>query len=157
MPRMTETPILRVATKMDIPSLQTLYRHLIPDEDSAPPDVAAARLEALAAFPGSAILLAEVAGQAVSTLTLIVVPNMTRQGAPYAFIENVVTHADHRGQGHATALLAEAEARAWAVGCYRIMIVSGDHNTGAHMVYEAAGFAGTKIGFQKRRPPDRGL
>ena len=88
-------------------------------------------------------------------MTLIVVPNMTRRGASYAFIENVVTHADHRRRGHARALLAAAEARAWEAGCYRIMIVSGNHNTQAHKTYAAAGYAGTKTGYQKRRIPDR--
>ena len=35
------------------------------------------------------------------------------------------------------------------------MIVSGNHNTQAHKTYAAAGYAGTKTGFQKRRIPDR--
>ena len=146
---------IRQATAKDAAQLQRLYRHLIPDEDAAPLDAAQERITALGAFAGSAILVAEVAGALVSTVTLIIVPNMTRQGAPYAFIENVVTHADHRGKGLAKALLAEAEARAWAAGCYRIMIVSGDHNTGAHAAYVASGYTASKIGFQKRRIADR--
>ncbi len=147
--------MIRTATRDDIVALQDLYRHLIPEEDSAPEAVASDRLAALHAFPGSCILIAFAGDLPVATVTLIVVPNMTRLGAPYAFIENVVTHADHRGRGHATALLAEAEARAWAGGCYRIMIVSGDHNTGAHAAYTAAGYSATKTGFQKRRIRDR--
>ncbi|MEJ6394905.1 GNAT family N-acetyltransferase [Gymnodinialimonas sp. 2305UL16-5] len=117
--------------------------------------MAEARLQALAAYPGSCVLLAIDGDMPVATVTLIIVPNMTRQGAPYAFIENVVTHADHRGRGHAKALLAVAERRAWEAGCYRIMIVSGNHNEAAHETYHAAGYAGTKTGFQKRKIPDR--
>ncbi|MEL6745599.1 MAG: GNAT family N-acetyltransferase, partial [Pseudomonadota bacterium] len=119
--------MIRPATPSDIPTLQALYRHLIPEEESAQSDVAADRLQTLHRFPGSCVLIAFDGEQPVATVTLIVVPNMTRQGAPYAFIENVVTHADHRGRGHAKALLAAAEARAWRAGCYRIMIVSGNH------------------------------
>lgn len=133
-----------------------LYRHLIPDEDSAPHNVAEARLAALSSYGGSCVLIAWDGDMAVATVTLIIVPNMTRQGAPYAFIENVVTHADHRHRGHAKALLAEAENRAWNAGCYRIMIVSGNHNMEAHKTYTAAGYLGSKTGFQKRRIPDRG-
>lgn len=148
---------IRQATADDVPALQMLYWHLIADEDSAPRDVAADRLRALEAYVGSCVLLAFDEDTPVATVTLIIVPNMTRQGAPYAFIENVVTHADHRGKGHAKALLAEADARAWNAGCYRIMIVSGNHNEVAHRTYTAAGYAGSKTGFQKRRVAARPL
>ncbi|MEM8631037.1 MAG: GNAT family N-acetyltransferase [Pseudomonadota bacterium] len=149
------TRLIRDAGPGDVPVLQDLYRHLIPEEDPAPTALAEARLEALYAFPGSGVLMAFDGAVAVASVTLIVVPNMTRQGAPYAFIENVVTHSAHRRKGHAQALLSEAEDRAWTAGCYRIMIVSGNHNTGAHGFYSSAGYAGSKTGFQKRRIPDR--
>ncbi len=143
------------ATADDVPALQTLYRHLIADEDSAPLDVASDRLRALQAYTGSCVLIAFDNGALVATVTLIIVPNMTRQGAPYAFIENVVTHADHRGRGHAKALLAAAEARAWDAGSYRIMIVSGIHNDASRATYTSAGYAASKTGFQKRPVLDR--
>ncbi len=146
---------IRNATAQDVPALQALYTHLIPEEAPAPVAIGQDRLAALSAYPHSAILVAERAGTLVATVTLIVVPNMTRQGAPYAFIENVVTHAEHRDQGLAKVLLAEAEARAWSAGCYRIMIVSGNHNKTAHATYAAAGYAASKTGFQKRRIADR--
>ncbi|QBY00254.1 GNAT family N-acetyltransferase [Rhodophyticola sp. CCM32] len=152
---MTDMPELRPAKAADLPALQILYQHLIPGERPASPDVAEDRLTALAAYPGSAVLVADLAGDLIATVTLIIVPNMTRGGAPYAFIENVVTHADFRGQGHGTRLLSEAERRAWDAGCYRIMIVSGDHNSTAHALYRSAGYSGSKIGFQKRRIADR--
>lgn len=147
--------MIRPADTSDIAALQALYRHLIADEEGADPATAAQRLSALSALPGSCVLIAHDGDTPVATVTLIIVPNMTRQGAPYAFIENVVTHADHRGRGHAKALLAAAEARAWDAGCYRIMIISGNHNTTAHSAYAAAGYAASKTGFQKRRLPDR--
>jgi GNAT superfamily N-acetyltransferase len=146
---------IRIATAGDVPALLALYRHLIPDEQGAEPDLARARLDALAAIPGCGIWIADTDAGVVASVTLIVVPNMTRRGAPYAFIENVVCHADHRRQGHVTALLHAAEGHAWNLGCYRIMIVSGNHNTDAHATYVAAGYAPGKTGFQKRRIADR--
>lgn len=148
---------IRQANLRDVAVLQSLYTHLISDDVSAPLDVAAGKLRALQTYAGSCVLLALDGGTAVATVTLIIVPNMTRQGAPYAFIENVVTNTDHRGRGHAKALLAEADAWAWAAGCYRIMIVSGNHNMAAHKTNLAAGYQGSKTGFQKRRIPDRPL
>jgi hypothetical protein len=43
------------------------------------------------AHPGLTILLALLDGKAVATITVIVVPNLTRGCAPYALLENVVT------------------------------------------------------------------
>ena len=46
----------------------------------------------------------------MSTRTLVVVPNFVRSCAPYALVENVVTHADFCGQCHGkTMLLAAVE------------------------------------------------
>ncbi len=146
---------IRPAERGDADALRQLYRHLIPDEEPAPLPVAQSRIDALGSFPGSVILVADTTAGLAASVTLIVVPNMTRNGAPYAFIENVVTHSDHRRQGLARTLLHEAERRAWAAGCYRIMIVSGNHNAAGHATYAAAGYAATKTGFQKRRIADR--
>ena len=52
-------------------------------------------------------------------------PNLTRGVRPYAFVENVVTRADARGHGYATACLNHAKALAQQAGCYKMMLLTG--------------------------------
>jgi len=146
---------IRSATTADLAALFALYQHLIPDEAPPAPDQARAIFTQLAAYPGSAVLLALVKDQPVATCTLIVVPNLTRGGAPYALIENVVTHASCRGQGHGTALLKSACSAAWAAGCYKVMLLTGSDDPATHAFYQGAGFTASKTGYQMRRIPAR--
>jgi GNAT superfamily N-acetyltransferase len=129
-----------------------LYRHLV-DTDPAPDPVRAqAAFRAFHAYAGSCILLALQGDQPVATCALVIVPNLTRQATPYALIENVVTHAGHRNQGHGKAVLADACTCAWAAGCYKVMLLTGSNEAATLQFYHRAGFAQTKTGFQIRRP-----
>lgn len=148
------TFLVRNASPQDLVGLQQLYVHLNSPEP-VPQDRAAAILEQLHRYEGSALLLGLVGETIVTSCTLVVIPNLTRSGTPYALIENVVTHEDHRGHGHATAILHEAVRRAFEVGCYKVMLLSGSKNPATPRFYEKAGFEQSKTGFQIRALPAR--
>jgi len=76
----------------------------------------------------------------VSSCAITVVPNLTRACRPYGVIENVVTHANHRNNGHGKALLAHALSHAWSVGCYKVMLLTGRKDPATFRFYESAGF-----------------
>ncbi|HKP22685.1 MAG TPA: GNAT family N-acetyltransferase [Dongiaceae bacterium] len=144
---------IRQAQEVDLPALQELYRHLTGKHDRCSPDEAIGILRKFLLYPGSAILVGTVGDELVTSCTLVVIPNLTRGGRPYALIENMVTHADWRKRGFGTAVLKVATERAWNEGCYKVMLMTGSKNPGTLAFYEAAGFEQTKTGFQIRRYP----
>ncbi len=145
------TLVVRPADRSDLPRLLDLYVHLDPDDARCQPEEAAAILDRLSRLEGSAVLVGAVGDRLVTTCTLVVIPNLTRGDQPYALIENVVTHADHRGAGFGRAILGAAVERAWAAGCYKVMLMTGSRKPSTLAFYEAAGFAPSKTGFQVRR------
>lgn len=146
---------IRTAGRDDIQSLLELYRQLNPQDPALAPQEAMSILEQFALYPGSAIFIGIKGGVMVSTCALVVVPNLTRKGAPYALIENVVTDAGHRKQGFGQAILRTAIDAAWRSGCYKVMLLTGSRSPATLSFYESVGFEQSKTGFQIRRLPER--
>lgn len=142
---------IRPAVIRDLQNLITLYQHLSPTDPVLAPDVAIERFSAILAQPGMTIFIGVAGEIAAATATLIIVPNLTRNGASYALIENVVTHADHRKQGYAGKVIQHAIAEAWKAGCYKIMLLTGSRNPATLRFYENCGFVQDKTGYQIRR------
>jgi len=146
---------IRAAGAADLTAPARLFRDLVPDDPACPPLHGAGVLDRLAQWPGGAVLLAETDDAAVGTCTLLVLPNLTRGGRPYALIENVVTRADQRGRCIGKALLDHACALAFAHDCYKVMLMTGSTDPATLGFYRAAGFEQTKTGFQRRALPPR--
>ena len=146
---------VRIADQDDMPQLLQLYRHLNPDDRAIAEGEARARWDLLKRYPGSDIFVGYLDTRLVATCTLVVIPNLTRGGAPYALIENVVTHATHRRQGYGKAVLGEAIDAAWRADCYKVMLLTGSKEPATLEFYHDAGFEQSKTGFQIRRIPPR--
>lgn len=144
---------IRHARPEDAEALRELYlRHLTqsPPERPGTPDQWREMLERFSARPDYFLLVGEEAGRVVSSVTLVLIENLTHGMRPYALIENVVTHRDFRGKGHASALLAEAARLAGEAGCYKIMLLTGSKRESTLRFYEQNGFLrGEKTGFVK--------
>ena len=86
------------------------------------------------------IIVCEVDGKIVSSCVCVIIPNLTRNIRPYAFIENVVTHADYRGKGYATGCLNYAKELAVKADCYKMMLLTGSKSESTLDFYKRAGY-----------------
>lgn len=143
--------MIRAFSTADTEAALMLYRHLVGDQPLAD----AQAFEKLVKHPGTTVLGCWVGNVARAMVTLHVLPNMTQGGRSYALIENVVTHADHRGAGFGRQVMTAAMDAAWAADCYKIMLLTGQ-GAQARGFYQALGFsADEKWGMTLRRAPIR--
>ena len=70
----------------------------------------------------------------------VIIPNLSRGVRPYAFVENVVTHADYRCKGYATECLDYAKQIAISENCYKMMLLTGSKRESTLRFYERAGY-----------------
>lgn len=86
------------------------------------------------------LIVCEVDGKIVSSCVCVIVPNLTRNVRPYAFVENVVTHEGYRGKGYATACLDCAKKIAEENDCYKMMLLTGSKEPKTLDFYKNAGY-----------------
>lgn len=86
------------------------------------------------------LIVCEVEGRIIASLVCVIIPNLTRNVRPYAFVENVVTHGDYRNKGYATALLNYARKIAEDSNCYKIMLLTGSKKETTLNFYKNAGY-----------------
>ena len=89
------------------------------------------------------IIVCEIDGKIVSSCVCVIIPNLTRNIRPYAFVENVVTHADYRGKGYATECLNYAKKIAEKENCYKMMLLTGSKEEATLNFYGNAGYNST--------------
>ena len=143
MPEKQTMLIIRKATPADAEALHDLYfNHLTANPPAETQDMAVWR-EKLSRFgtdPFYHLLVGEIDGQVISSVTLIIIENLTHNLRPYAVIENVVTHAAHRSKHYATELMNRASDIASELGCYKIMLMTGSKEGRTLRFYENCGY-----------------
>ena len=144
---------VRHATEADLPRIVELLAQLSldePREELGPPLPEAYRhaFQQVQADPNQRLLVAEAGGRVVGTTSLVIVPNLSHRGRPYAIVENVVVDAAERGAGHGELLLRHAVEEARRAGCYKLSLTSNKRRTDAHRFYGRLGFQATHEGFR---------
>ena len=100
--------------------------------------------------PDVTVYLAESRSEAVGTACLSVLPNITYDCRPTAFIEAVVVKYEHRRRGVARQILARVLEDARAAGCFKMQLLTHKRHCtdGAHDLYKAMGFSPEAEGFR---------
>ena len=132
--------MIREAVHRDLKEILELYLDLheteVPNESKQLRDT----WEKIMSDSDHHLIVCEVDGKIVSSCVCVVIPNLTRNVRPYAFVENVVTHRDFRGKGYATDCLNYAKKIAQESNCYKMMLLTGSKEEKTLMFYEKAGY-----------------
>ncbi len=148
---------IREAGPDDLAAVLRLYGQLNPDDPVLSSEAAAATFGRILDSPLLRLLVLEEAGEVVATTYLNLIPNLTRNGAPYAVIENVVVDEARRGSGAGKRIMAATLAAAWEAGCYKAMLLTSSKQESTHAFYRACGFAGDiKTGYVTHPPSPAG-
>lgn len=86
------------------------------------------------------IIVAEEDGKIVSSCVCVIIPNLTHNQQPYAFVENVITDEKYRKRGLATECLNYAKKIARNENCYKMMLLTGSKKESTLDFYRQAGY-----------------
>lgn len=132
--------MVREIKKNELHKLLELYLYLhedsIPEED----DNLKTTWETIIKDKNHHIIVNEVDGILVSSCVCVIIPNLSRNVRPYAFVENVVTHENYRGKGYATECLNYAKEISIKENCYKMMLLTGSKKESTLKFYENAGY-----------------
>lgn len=132
--------MVREANKDDLEAVLELYLFLHDDSIPEHDDHLAKTWDQIMDDPNHHIIVNEVDGKIVSSCVCVIIPNLTRNVRPYAFVENVVTHADYRCRGLAGECLAYAKQIAEKENCYKMMLLTGSKRESTLRFYQNAGY-----------------
>ena len=133
--------MIREAVKEDLYELLNLYLSLHEEDIPKDTEYLESTWNAIIEDKNHHIIVNETNGQILSSCICVIIPNLTRNIRPYALIENVVTHEEHRGKGYATDCLHYARKIAIENNCYKIMLLTGAKNESTLFFYKNAGYS----------------
>ena len=132
--------MVREAVKEDLFEILNLYLFL--HEDNVPEDSEHLQKtwKDILEDVNHHIIVNEIDGKIISSCVCVIIPNLTRNIRPYAFIENVVTNEAYRGKGYSTECRDYAKAIAIKNNCYKMMLLTGTKNESTLDFYRKAGY-----------------
>lgn len=135
--------MIREATKDDLKEILQLYLFL--HETSVPEESEHLRKtwDSIINDENHHLIVCEIDGRLVASCVCVIIPNLTRNVRPYAFVENVVTHEAYRKKGYATACLDYAKQIAKDNDCYKMMLLTGSKREETLNFYRNAGYNST--------------
>ena len=132
--------MVREAVKKDLDELLHLYLFLhekdIPEQSQHLQNV----WNEIISDKNHHIIVNVVDEKIISSCVCVIIPNLTRNVRPYAFVENVVTHLECRGKGYATECLNYAREIAKNQNCYKMMLLTSSKEQKTLDFYENAGY-----------------
>lgn len=132
--------MIRLANENDLHALLELYLFLHENKIPETSEHLKSIWQKIISSSDHNIIVYEVDGKIVSSCVCVIIPNLTRNVRPYAFIENVVTHTDYRNKGYASACLEYAKEIAKFENCYKMMLLTSSKNESTLNFYKQAGF-----------------
>ena len=132
--------MLREACKNDLKEILELYLFLHETDVPEESEHLEKTWDEIITDSNHHLIVCEIDGKIVSSCVCVIIPNLTRGVRPYAFIENVVTHAEHRGKGYATDCLNFARRIAEQNNCYKMMLLTGSKSQNTLDFYKNAGY-----------------
>lgn len=132
--------MVREAKEKDLNSLLELYLFLHEDYIPEMSEHLRETWEQIMKERNHHIIVNEQNGKIVASCVCVIIPNLTRNIRPYAFVENVVTHADYRNKGLATECLNYARNIARDKNCYKMMLLTGSKSEETLNFYRNAGY-----------------
>lgn len=132
--------MLREACKNDLKEILELYLFLHETDVPEESEHLKQTWDAIVTDPNHHLVVCEIDGKIVSSCVCVIIPNLTRGVRSYAFVENVVTHADYRGKGYATDCLNYARKIAEQNNCYKMMLLTGSKSQSTLDFYKNAGY-----------------
>lgn len=136
--------IIRKARGTDANQLKTLYFEYLthfPPKEEQDMSLWQSLLEKFEKDENMYLLVAEEDGKVVSSVQMAIIEGLTHNVRPFAVIENVVTHADYRNKGLASALLEKASEIARERRCYKVFLETGSNKESTLNFYRNNGFA----------------
>ncbi len=132
--------MIREAKKDDLDQILKLYLYL--HEDSIPKmdEHLKKTWDQIIEDENHHLIVNEIDGKIVSSCVCVIIPNLSRNVRPYAFVENVVTHAEYRKKGYAGECLDYAKEIAEQANCYKMMLLTGSKKPETLNFYEKAGY-----------------